>query len=176
VTAHSRTIALTAVLAATTALALPAAAGAKAGDRTFQKTYPLASSLCARVAANTVGKQTKRVAPAITADCAVLQSSFTTAQSSVLATRAALTPTLTADRAALNGACAPPPGQGQAACQQAHKTNDAPIAQLGRQLRKAARAYYRAIESARLHFWNSVHALRGQKHLHADAPIPQLSN
>src|ERR1700716_2224861 len=93
-----------AVLAATVTLALPAVAGAKAGDRTFQQTYPVASQLCAKVAAGKEGKRLKRFATQVLADCSALQSGFTAAQSTVLAARAALTAQIAADHAAIAAA------------------------------------------------------------------------
>src|SRR5258708_3139488 len=91
------------------AFSLPGTAGAaKPGDLTSQQTFPLGSALCAKVAAGTENKHLKAAAAQVTADCAALQSTFTTAQTTVLAARATIEPALAADRAALRTACPNP--------------------------------------------------------------------
>ncbi|HTB71562.1 MAG TPA: hypothetical protein VK707_11310 [Solirubrobacteraceae bacterium] len=169
-----RSLAAVAALAATLALSISAAAAARAGDRSFQQTYPIASPLCARVAANSEGKRLKRFAPRVNVDCSALQGSFAAAQASVLAVRQTLTPQLSADRAVIAAAC--PPGPRSHACRQAHHADDPAIDTLAHQLQVAARNYYRAIELARQRFWNAIHALPPTRHLRADAPIPDLSS
>src|SRR5690242_8991980 len=83
------------------AMALPSAAGAsKPGDRTFQQTFPVASALCAKVAAGTEGPRLKAKLAQVTADCAALEAAFAPAHTTVLAVRTALLPTLIADRTA----------------------------------------------------------------------------
>jgi hypothetical protein len=160
-------------LAASSALALSApgvAGAAPPGSLTFEQTFPLASRLCAKVAAGTENKHLKANAAAATADCTTLQSTFTTAHSTVLATRAAILPTLAADRAALKAAC-PTPKDVKAICRKAHKADDAAIVSLLHQLRAARHSYYRSIESARKQFWAEIKSLRGEKHIKADKPI-----
>ena len=120
--APSNRLAGVAAVAMAAALAFPGVAGAKAGDRTFQQTFPGASQLCANVAAGKGGKRLKRFAPQVLADCATLQSSFTAAQSAVLAARAALAPQIAADRAAILAAC-PAPKTASLACLQTRAAN-----------------------------------------------------
>jgi hypothetical protein len=164
-----------AALATGVALALPGGAGAKAGDRSFQQTFPVASQLCANVAAGKGGKRLKRFASRVLAQCATLESTFTTAQSAVLAARAALTPQIAADRAVIVAAC-PTPTTPSAACLQARAVNKPAIKALRRQLVRAAHRYYRTIEAARLRFWRAIRALPGERHVHADAPIAEHSD
>jgi hypothetical protein len=171
----SRMAAAVAALAATAALALPAAAGAKAGDRTFQQTYPMASLLCAKVAAGTEGKHLKRFATQVLADCTALQSGFTAAQSTVLAARAALTPQIVADRAAITAAC-PTPGAQSAPCVHARSINELAIHKLRHQLRHASRRYWRTIELNRRHFWNAIRGLPGERRVHQDLPIAEQNS
>ncbi|HEV2973387.1 MAG TPA: hypothetical protein VGX69_00135 [Solirubrobacteraceae bacterium] len=173
-TSPVRNLIAVAALAATLVLSISGVAAARAGDRSFQQTFPIASPLCARVAANTEGKRLKRFAPRVSADCGALQSTFTAAQTAVLAVRQAVTPQLTADRAAVAAAC--PPGRQSPACRQAHRVNDHAIDVMAHRLQVAARQYYRTIELARERFWNAIHALPPGRHLRADAPIPDLSS
>jgi hypothetical protein len=157
--------------ASTLALALPGAAGAsKPGDLTFQQTFPLASRLCAKVAAGTENKHLKAAAAQVTVDCEALQSTFTAAQTTVLAARAAIDPALAADRALLRAAC-PNPKVVHAACRKAHRVDDAAIVVLLHQRHAARHSYYKSVEAARKQFWAQVRALRGEHHVKADTPI-----
>jgi hypothetical protein len=160
-----------AVVAAATAasLAIPAVAGARAGDLTFVETYPRASRLCASVAAGK-HKHLQRFAAQVQADCAVLQNGFTAAQSAVLAERAVLTTALGADRAALALAC-PPALASRPACENTRDVEHRALVALRRQRIHAARRYYKAIEAGRDVFWRAIHALPGEGRVRADAPI-----
>jgi hypothetical protein len=162
-----------AVAATAVSLAIPGVAGAKAGDKTFQQTYPLASKVCAKVAAGTESKHLKRFAAQVTADCTTLLTGFTTAQSTVIAARATLTAQIAADRALTAAAC-PTPHNQPATCFPTRAGDDAAIEALNKQLAHAIRHYYRTIEAGRDHFWKAIKALPGERHVHADAPIPVL--
>jgi len=154
-------------------LALPGAAGAHAsppGSLTFQQTFPLASSLCAKVAAGTENKHLRAHAVQVTADCAALQATFTVAQTTVVAARAALLPQLAADRAAVRAAC-PNPKVVRAACRKAHKLDDAAIVSILHQLHAARHAYYKSVEAARRQFWAAIKSLPHEHHAKADLPI-----
>ena len=160
-------------LAAASALALsaPGIAGAAApGSLTFEQTFPLASRLCAKVAAGTENKHFKANAADVSADCTTLQSTFTTAQSTVVAIRAAILPTLAAEKAAVHAAC-PDPKVVKAACRKVHRADDAAILSMARQLRAARHSYFKGIESARKTFWTAIKSLPGEKHIKVDKPI-----
>jgi hypothetical protein len=158
-----------AIAATAGSLAIPAAAGARAGDKTFQQTYPLASRLCTEVAAGK-RKHLQRFAPQVAADCALLQTGFTTSQATILAARTSTTSAIAADRAVVSGAC-PPPMVGKPACENTRHTEHLAIVTLRHQLTAASRHYYFTIEANRHTFWHAIHALRGAAHLRADAPI-----
>ena len=160
----------TAAIAATTAmLVVPSVAGARAGDRTFAQTYPVASHLCTEVAA---GKRPrlKKVAATVLADCAALQANFTAAQTAVLATRASIASQVAADAALIKAAC-PQSQVGKPACENARHSENAAISSLHAQGRAAARLYYKTIEANRHTFWHAIHLLLGASHLPADKPI-----
>ncbi len=171
-TPPSRAAGAVAVLASALTLSFAASAAARAGDASFQQTFPVASQLCAKVAANTEGKRLKRFASQAVADCTLLQSRFSAAQASVLAVRSTDMPTLLADRAAIAAAC--PPGPMRPQCRQTHVIEDPAIDALRRQMSVAVRSYYGTIELAREHFWNAVHAIPGERRVRADGPIAAL--
>jgi hypothetical protein len=157
-------------------LSASALASPRAGERSFQQTYPVASPLCARVSAGTEGKRLKRSVAAVSADCGALESSFTTVQSEVVIERAALRAQIAADNATITAACpvvVPPPG---VACDQARKVDGTAVAGLRSQIHRDARRYYRRVEAARARFWAAIHALPGESRVRADAPIPILSS
>jgi hypothetical protein len=170
-TLPTRFLGVLAVTATAALLAIPSAASARAGDRTFQETYPVASKLCTDVAA---GKRPRlhRFAARVQADCAALQAGFTVAQSDVLAARTTLGTAIAADRAAITVAC-PAPLVGHPACERVRNSEDPAIAVLHRQLVNAARRYFRVVEAHRLAFWRDIHAIPGERNLKADLPIAQ---
>jgi hypothetical protein len=171
-----RLLGAVAVSASAAALAMPGMAGAstpKAGEKTFQQTYPLASKVCANVAAGTESKHLKKFAAQLTADCTALQTAFTAAQTVVVAARTTLTAQITADRAAITTACPTPKDQAPP-CQSTRATQDAAINALRHQRLLAVRHYYKTIEASRAAFWKVFRGLPGEGHVHADTPIPVL--
>jgi hypothetical protein len=167
----TRSVGALAVAATAALLVIPSAASARAGDHTFQETYPVASKLCAEV---TTGKRKRlrHFAPRVLADCAALQSGFTAAQSEVLAARTTLGSALAADRAAIVTAC-PAPMVGHTPCEHIRATENVAIAALRRQLVHAARRYFRIVEAHRLAFWRAIHAIPSGRHLAADLPVAE---
>jgi hypothetical protein len=174
-TLPTRMVGAVAVAATTVSLAIPGVAGAKAGDKTFQQTYQIASKLCARVAAGTEGKHLKRFAASVMADCTTLESSFAIARSRVLAARATLAPQIAADRAVITAAC-PLPNDQQPACVQTRTQFESAIDVLRRRLVHAVHHYYRAVEAARDRFWNAIREIPGERHIFEDLPIPVLDD
>jgi hypothetical protein len=181
---RTRVICRLAVVTSIACLGLSASAFAftPAGDRTFQQTYPVASGLCSRVSAGTESGKLKHYAATVSTYCATLESSFAAAQTEVVTVRKALRAKVAVDEAAITTACPAvsptptPPPTPTPACVQARLVNNASIAALRSQIRTDARSYYRKAESARHHFWTAIHALPGESHLPADAPIPLLSS
>ena len=166
-----RLLGATAITATVAALALPAIASAttRAGDKTFQQTYPVASRLCTEVAA---GKRPhlKSVATTVLADCAALQTNFTTAQTAVVTARTTLRAQIAADAHAIALAC-PKPHDGTPSCLSTRHTQHAAISALRAQLLAAVHVYYKAVETNRRAFWAAIKALRPARHFAADKPI-----
>jgi hypothetical protein len=166
-----RLLGATAITATVAALALPAvsSAGIRAGEKTFQQTFPVASHLCTEVAA---GKRPhlKSVAAAVAADCAGLQTNFTAAQTTVITARTTFKTQKAADLHTIALAC-PKPHDGAPACVSARHTQHAAISVLRAQMLAAVHLYYKTIETDRRAFWAAIKALRPARHLAADKPI-----
>jgi hypothetical protein len=169
----SRLAGSVAAVATVATLALPAAAGARAGEKTLHQTYPRAAELCERVAAGKEGKHLKRLATRVLADCTALQTGFTNAKNTVLSTRAALTAQIVADQAAIAAAC-PTKFDQPPTCEAARRPKLQAIGALMTQIRQAGRQYYLTVEALNEGFWKQIRALPGERRVRADAPIPEL--
>jgi hypothetical protein len=169
-TLPTRLLGAVALAATGASLAIPSVAGAKAGDQTFQQTFPVASPLCAKVAAGK-SKRLKPFTAQVLADCATLQSEFTLAQSTVLAARAANAAQIAADRVTLTASC--PPGTPKLVCRHRRRQARDAIIELQRRQVRAARRYYRTIEADRRRFWTAIRALPGERRVREDAPITE---
>jgi hypothetical protein len=159
-----------ATIAATLAVAGPA--GAKAGEHSYQQTYPFASRLCAHVQAGKGPVRLRPFAAQVLADCATLSSGFTAAQSAVLAAQASFASGLAADRAAIAAVCTPPIAN-QPLCRRTRRSEHAAIVALRREHTAAVRLYYTTIEANRRAFWAAIRSLPGGKSISQDRPIPQ---
>jgi hypothetical protein len=158
-----------AAIAATTALMVPSVASARAGDKTFQQTYPVASHLCTEVAA---GKRPrlKAVSATVLENCATLEATFKTAQTTVLAARASIGAQIAADEALKKTTCAPP-SEGTPACASVRHTQNAAIRVLRLQKVAAVHSYYKTVETSRRAFWHAIRQLRGLTHAKGDLRI-----
>jgi hypothetical protein len=150
-------------------------AGAKAGERSFQQTYPVASQLCAKVAAGKGPKRLRPFAAQVASDCSTLSSGFTAAQSAVLAAQASFATGLAADRAAIAAVCTPPV-KNRPLCRSTRTSEHAAIVALRREHTAALHLYYSTIEANRHTFWAAIHSLPGGRGIHADQPIHQQSS
>jgi hypothetical protein len=156
-------------------LATAGTAGAKAGERTFQQTYPVASRLCANVAAGKGPKRLRPYAAQVLADCATLSGGFTAAQSTVLAAQASFASGLAADKASIAAVCTPPV-KNHPLCRSTRRSENAAIVALRREHTAAVHLYYATVEANRRAFWAAIHSLPGGKGVPADKPIPQQSS
>lgn len=162
-----------AAIAATTAmLILPsvASAGNKAGEIPFPQSFPVASKLCAHVAAGTENKRLVSAAPAILADCETLKTAFATAQTTVVTARTTIKAQIAVDAAAIKTAC-PLKNDMHPACVTTRNSERVAIKALHAELIAAAHLYYKTVEADRHTFWTAVKALRPAKHLSPDKPV-----
>jgi hypothetical protein len=156
-------------------LAITATAGAKAGDHTFQQTYPFAARLCAHVQAGKGPVRLRPHAAQVLAACATLNSGFTAARSAVLAAQASFASGLRADNAAIAAACTPPVKK-RSLCQSTRRSEHAAILALRREHTAALHLYYTTIEANRRAFWAAIHSLPGGRGIRADKSIHQHSS
>jgi hypothetical protein len=165
-----------AAVAAAATLGLSGVAGANAGHRSYQKTYPVASRLCAEIARGEGPKRLLRHAGAsVLADCSTLQASFTAATTTVLAAEASVVHSRAAVNATTKAACAGKLAN-RPSCRKTRAKADQALQALEHQRVLAAHAYYRAVEAARRTFWTAIRALPGGRLLREDAPIPVQSS
>jgi hypothetical protein len=165
-------------IAATTIAVMLAFAGvadAKAGERTYQQTYPVASKLCANIAAGAGPKRLRPYSTQVLADCTTLQNGFNGAQSAVLAATSSFESGRTADRAAIAAVCTPPVTN-HPLCRTTRRSEWLAITALRREHVAAVRLYYRTIEANRRAFWAAIKTLPGGSSIPADTPIPPQSS
>jgi hypothetical protein len=165
-------VAATAILAT---LAFTAVADAKAGERTYQQTYPVASKLCANLATGRGPKRLRPYSTQVLADCTTLQNGFNGAQSAVLAATSSFESGRTADRAAIAAVCTPPVAN-RPLCRTTRRSERLAIAALRREHVAAVHLYYRTIEANRRAFWAAIKILPGGSSIPADTPIPPQSS
>lgn len=164
-----------AALGATLAtLAVTGVASAKAGDRSFQQTYPVASRLCLRAASNTLPRRLQPQSANVIAACNALQSGFGPLQSAAQSAQAAFASGVQSALATLHAACAF--GQPRLTCRAAIRQARVTIHVLRIQRRAAVRSYYIGIEANRRTFWATIRSLRGGARIRADFHIPILTS
>lgn len=155
-------------------LAFCGAASAKAGDRSFAQTYPVASALCARAAAGQLPRKLAASATQVKAACSKLENAFGPLQTAVQNANVQLQTGVANAKAAIAAACAP--GANRKTCRQTRHTERLTIAALRRQHRAAVLLYYTSIEANRRTFWATIRSLRGGSSIKPDKPIkPQSS-
>jgi hypothetical protein len=166
-----------AALAAAATVAPPAAAAPKrAGERTFQQTYPEASRLCAEIASGTGQKRLRqrRFATQILADCAALENGFNAARASLLAAKASIASARAADKAIAASACAGAAVKTAACATSRHKQQQLLNALTAEQIREV-HVYYFTVEANRRVFWSAIRPLPGGARLRPDTRIPVQS-
>jgi hypothetical protein len=165
------------VAACAAAVAAPAAAtGPRAGEKTFQQTYPVASRLCTEIATGTGRRlvRLRRSAAQTLADCAALQNGFSAAQATLLAAKAAIAGARAADKALAASACAGAAAK-TAACQSTRHRVGRLLGALHTEQIREIHVYYFTVEANRRVFWSAIRALPGGSRLREDARIPVQS-
>lgn len=167
-----RLLGVAAISLTTAALLVPsvASAGNKAGERSFEQTFPVASNLCAKVAAGK-NKHLVKVATQVLADCETLKTEFVTAQTTVNTSRTTIRAQIATDHAAIKAACPGGDTDMHPACVNTRHSQRVAIGALRTQLLAAIHAYYKTVEADRHAFWAQIKALRPARHLSPDKPI-----
>ncbi len=152
-------------------LALPGAASAAPGSRTFAQTYPVASHLCseATLPHSLQGEQAQ-----VASDCTTLQNSYNAAVTAGQAAEASFAAAVQSARSAAQAACTPTPTTpaGHQACRLARNKARHEVAVQRTGLKLALRQFHLSIEQARVTFWTAIHNLRGGAGIPADGPAP----
>jgi hypothetical protein len=157
-----------AVAAAILGVAAPAAS-AHVRPHSYWRTYPVASSLCARVAAGHAPKRLAADVLQITAACNTLGNSYSQA---VTTYQTAIAPIAGQVKSTLAGVRAARQTGDWTAYQAAVKQAVTTLKGLRAQVRAAAQAYVASIRAARQTFWATIHALRGAGSLPGDTGTP----
>lgn len=148
-------------------------ASAHAHPRSYSRTYPVASRLCARVAAGHTPRRLAGDTSAINTACGTLSNSYqqalSTYQAAVAPIAADVSSTLQTLVAARQAAVQSRDWSAYAAAVQQTLST---FRSLRAQERSAARAYVTAIRAARRTFWSTVHSLAGAASLPADSGTP----
>jgi hypothetical protein len=174
-TRTSRFLGAVAAVATASTLGFAGVAGASAGQRTYQQTYPRASSLCAAVLGGAGPKRLRPVVAQVLADCTTLQNGFNAAQAAVLAADASIAATLAAQRTTVKGLCAGLKPHTVACHRARHKEKHMAGVMAHRRIH-LAQVYYKTIEANRRAFWREIDALPGGANVRADLPIPVQSS
>jgi hypothetical protein len=154
-------------------VAAPAASAHHHRPHSYWRTYPHASSLCARVAAGHTPKRLGADTAQITAACTALNNSYTQALTTYQTTVAPIAGQVKATLASVHAA--------RRTAKQTHdwtaykatvKQAVATLKGLRAQVRTAQQAYVASIRDARQTFWTTIHALRGASSLPADSGNP----
>jgi hypothetical protein len=166
-------ISRSALIAALGALILSAPAAARPGSRSFQRTYPIASRLCAQVAAGHAPKRLRGDEAQVNQACTTLQGSYAQAVTTVLAAEAAFRSGATSVRTQASQSCrAARAAHDSAACRAARAQAQAQLLALRQTQRGAFAQYHASIEAARRAFWATIHSLRGGAGIAPDHPQP----
>jgi hypothetical protein len=161
-----------AALAVTLGVAAPGAS-AKARPHSYWRTYPFASSLCARVAAGHAPKRLAADTTQITAACTALNDSYTQARTTYQAAVAPIASQVKSTLASVRSARKTARQTGDWTAYQAAVTQAvATLKSLRAEVRAAEQTYVAAVRAARQTFWTTIHALRGAGSLRADAGPP----
>ena len=144
-------------------LTVPGSALARAGDRSFADTYPVASALCLKAAAHpaTLGRRLEPNAATVVAACQTLDNPFLSLVSTVDAAEATLLNTISAQKLLVATACPRPvPASEKAACEAARATAHTTDATARTTEQTAVEAFRTAIETNRTTFWSTIMSLR----------------
>lgn len=164
----------TSAIAIVATLGFTGLASAKAGDRSFEQTYPYASALCTKANNGTLPPRLRASSAQVKNACATLRGGFLPLRANVQAANIALTTGVANDRAAIKAACVK--GADRATCRQTRRQERLAIQSLRAQHRAAVRLYYTSVEANRRTFWSTIRSLRGGSTVTPDRPIaPQNS-
>jgi len=141
------------------ALAAAPSAFARAGDRTFDQTYPVASALCVKAHARTLPPKLAPQDAAVITACDKLQNAFQPLVSTVDAAESTYLGVVSAQHSAVASVCTKPVTNHQA-CITARDNAKATIASAHATEVTAVATFHASIETNRSTFWTTIASLR----------------
>ena len=161
------------VICACALLAVPAVADARPGKRGFNRTYPHASRLCAKVANGHTPKRLAGSSDKVSEACATLKTAFTAAQNDYNTATGPLKQQGVDALKALRSTCQQARTDGTpGVCKTARQETRAKLKNLRGQIREAAKAYHASVQAARKAFWATIKSLKGGSTLAPDKSTP----
>ena len=153
------------------ALTVPQGASAARVQRSFARTYPHATKLCARAAGQKLPVKLQPSSAQISAACTTLRSSFTAAQTIYANALTAVRHQQTSAAAKLRNVCNRS-SSSTAACRRQLLRYQATLRNLRVDVLAAVKAYQQAVITARDAFWATIRALPGGAGPAADTATP----
>jgi hypothetical protein len=143
-------------------LAGASAAGATPGSMSFQESHPVASTLCAKVAAGHASAKLESQKTAVEQACSLLMSSYATAQGTVTNEYNAYQQNRQNAINTREAACTPPHRghAAKAACHAARAAFRATMVQLHGTYNTALTQFRTSVQSGRTAFWATIGSLR----------------
>ena len=132
---------------------------ARAGDRTFTDTYPVAAQLCAGARTGQLSAQLVANRAGVVAACDTLQNAFGPLVSTVDAAESTYLTAISQQRDDVATACAKPVAN-PAACQAARSTRLTSDMTALQTRQSAVDTFHSSVEQNRLTFWSTVQGLR----------------
>jgi len=191
-----RWITAVSLIAASAAVAVPVGAVPHLKGRSFERTFPVASRLCARADDGRLPTRAQSSSDQIKAACATLHSSYDAAQSTLDSALSPLQDQIKTARQAVVAACqgaqqptpsqtdsssptqtrdVTPPSTDRTACQQARQQFRSTVSSLKDQLKTIEKAYHESIQTARKAFWTTIQSLRAASSVTPDQSSPAQS-
>jgi hypothetical protein len=141
------------------ALATSGTAFARAGDRTVDETYPVATALCVKARTNTLPARLMANRSGVLAACYALENAYGPLVTTVDDAEAAYLATVAAQRSLAATACTRPVAN-VTTCQAARTTRRTSDTTALTTRRSAVDSYHASVEATRTTFWTTVQGLR----------------
>jgi hypothetical protein len=136
-------------------------AAAVPGSKTVAQTYPVATALCAKASAGTLGKKLEPHQALVLMACTTLEDPFPTLVMTVTAAETQYTNTIGDQQALVTAACVTNPTVAEhRACRAARKQRKLVDASARFARSAAVQSYYTSVRSDRSTFWTTINSLR----------------
>jgi hypothetical protein len=147
------------VVFAAASLLASSSAFARAGDRSVDETYPVATTVCAKAHAGTLPPRLAPQAVAVMGACDTLENGFRPLVASVDAAESQYLTTVSTQKGLVAAVCTRPVSD-HAACTAARSSAHAAISAARDTERTAVTAFHTGVEGNRTTFWSTIGTLR----------------